>query len=75
MEAIEKAEGTVIIRGDFNFVMDLKMDTTATRSHNISSQLEEFKQLLEKYQMVDLYRHQVEKIIHIIRLYIIHIIE
>lgn len=40
---MEKAEGTVIIGGDFNFVMDIKIDTTNTHAYRNKSQIEEFK--------------------------------
>lgn len=32
VEAMEKVEGTVIMGGDSNFIMDSKIDTTSTHS-------------------------------------------
>lgn len=61
--AMEKAEGTIILGGDFNFILDAKMDTTSTHTHRNKNQLKEFKNLLGNYQLLDIWRvhHQTEK--------------
>lgn len=61
--AMEKAEGVIILGGDFNFILDTKMDTTSNHTHRNKSQLREFKNVLGNYQMIDIWRiqHETEK--------------
>lgn len=62
-ESMEKAEGIIIIGGDFNFVMDRNMDTTAPSTVQTSNDKIRFKEMLVQCQLVDIWRemHPMEK--------------
>lgn len=59
---MERAEG-VIIGGDFNFVFDQEMDTTASSIPHLSTDEKKFRDMLEKHPLVDIWRvsHPTEK--------------
>lgn len=62
-ELMEKVEGITIIGGDFNFVLDKNIDTTAPSIVQTGKEKKTFKELMAKYQLVDIWRalHPGEK--------------
>lgn len=62
-QLLGKAEGIVIVGGDFNFVMDSAIDTTTPTTAQGSKDKKKFKELLTKCQLVDIWRlmHPIEK--------------
>lgn len=62
-QLMEKAEGIIIIGGDFNFVLDKNMDTTTPKTIQVSKDKKKFKEMMQKCQLVDIWRllHPSEK--------------
>lgn len=62
-DLMERAEGVTLVGGDFNFVFDQNIDTTAPRLSQATKYMTKFRATLDKYQLVDIWRffHPVDR--------------
>lgn len=63
-DLMERAEAVTLVGGDFNFVLDWDLDTTASRLSQTINYMNKFKATLDKYQLIDIWRvlHSIDRL-------------